>query len=125
MELVESTMLAKRFGAERFSDDPEAGPNPSMRPLDQTGPYYAVLLTGGTLDTKGGPRTNPSAQVVDAQNQPIPGLYGVGNCVASASARTYWAAGGTLGPMIAFAYRAAQAISREPVRELRTEPAVR
>ena len=49
-------------------------------------------------------------------DQPIPGLYGVGNCVASASAPAYWAGGATLGPIIAFAYRAARAADAEPVR---------
>ena len=42
-----------------------------------------------------------------------PGLYGVGNCVASASGRAYWAGGATLGPIIAFAYRAANAAHAE------------
>jgi hypothetical protein len=47
--------------------------------------------------------------------EPIPGLYGAGNCVASASARAYWAGGATLGPFLAFAYLAANAAHREPV----------
>jgi 3-oxosteroid 1-dehydrogenase len=83
--------------------------NPTMWPLSSTGPYYAALVTGGTLDTKGGPRTNTDGQVLDDLGDPILGLYGVGNCVASASAQAYWAGGATLGPIIAFAYRAAQA----------------
>jgi succinate dehydrogenase/fumarate reductase flavoprotein subunit len=82
--------------------------NPTMWPISATGPFYAALVTGGTLDTKGGPRTNPDGQVLDDTGQPIPGLYGVGNCVASASAQAYWAGGATLGPIIAFAYRAAR-----------------
>jgi len=97
--------------------------NPVMHPISDQGPYYASLLTGGTLDTKGGPRINTYAQVVDDRNEPISGLYGVGNCVASASARAYWAGGGTLGPMIAFAYRASQAIAEQPARELGQEAA--
>lgn len=84
-----------------------ASTNPTMFPLADHGPYYAALVTGGTLDTKGGPLTNSNAQVVNDGGMPIPGLYGVGNCVASASARAYWAGGGTLGPILAFAYRAA------------------
>jgi hypothetical protein len=40
----------------------------------------------------------------------------VGNCVASASGRAYWAGGATLGPIIAFAYRAANTANREPVK---------
>ncbi len=90
--------------------------NPTMWPISGTGPYYAALVTGGTLDTKGGPRTNPDGQVLDDTGTPVPGLYGVGNCVASASAQAYWAGGATLGPIIAFAHRAAQAADREPVR---------
>jgi succinate dehydrogenase/fumarate reductase flavoprotein subunit len=95
----------------------EAGrKNPTMWPLSPTGPYYAALVTGGTLDTKGGPKTNPDGQVLDSRDKPIPGLYGVGNCVASASGGAYWAGGATLGPIIAFAYRAANKASAEPVR---------
>lgn len=93
-----------------------AAPNPTMYPISDSGPYYATLLTGGNLDTKGGPVTNPDGQVLDRMGQPIPGLYGVGNCVASASARAYWAGGATLGPFIAFAYLAANAAHREPAR---------
>jgi succinate dehydrogenase/fumarate reductase flavoprotein subunit len=89
--------------------------NPTMWPIDGSGPYYAALVTGGVLDTKGGPKVTPDGQVVDDVDQPIPGLYGVGNCVASASARAYWAGGATLGPIIAFAYRAARAASGEPI----------
>jgi hypothetical protein len=98
--------------------------NPVMRPISDTGPYYACMLAGGTLDTKGGPRINASAQVVNDLGEPIPGLYGVGNCVASASGRAYWAGGGTLGPMIAIAYRAAQAMHAEPTRDLHGERAL-
>ena len=90
--------------------------NPTMWPLSAEGPYYAALVTGGTLDTKGGPKATPDGQVVDDMDRPIPGLYGVGNCVASPSARAYWAGGATLGPIIAFAYRAANAAHQEPVR---------
>jgi 3-oxosteroid 1-dehydrogenase len=92
--------------------------NPTMWPISDTGPYYAALVTGGTLDTKGGPKTTADGQVVDDLDRPIPGLYGVGNCVASASAQAYWAGGATLGPIIALAYRAASAAHREQVRPL-------
>ena len=90
--------------------------NPTMWPLSDQGPYYAALVTGGTLDTKGGPKTDPDCRVLDVKDQPIAGLYGVGNCVASASGRAYWAGGATLGPIVAFAYRAANAAHQEPVK---------
>ena len=84
-----------------------------MFPISEQGPFYAALLTGGNLDTKGGPKTNVAGQVLDDQDKPIPGLYGVGNCVASASARAYWAGGATIGPILAFAYLAAAAAHKE------------
>ncbi|MEJ8815062.1 FAD-dependent oxidoreductase [Variovorax ureilyticus] len=87
--------------------------NPTMWPISDAGPYYAALIVPGTLDTKGGPKTDTHGRVLDARDQPIPGLYGVGNCVASASGRAYWAGGATLGPIIAFSYRAANAAHAE------------
>jgi 3-oxosteroid 1-dehydrogenase len=90
--------------------------NTTMWPISDRGPYYAALVTGGTLDTKGGPKTNANAQILGLDNKPIPGLYGVGNCVASASGPAYWAGGATLGPILAFAHRAAEAINKEPRR---------
>jgi len=92
------------------------GTNPTMWPIADRGPYYAALVTGGTLDTKGGPKTDTDGRVLDDLDAPIPGLYGVGNCVASVSGASYWAGGATLGPIIAFAYRAAQASDRETAR---------
>jgi hypothetical protein len=90
--------------------------NPTMWPISEQGPYYAALVTGGTLDTKGGPKTSPDGHVLNNKDKPIPGLYGVGNCVASASGRAYWAGGATLGPIIAFAYRTARAANEESVK---------
>ncbi|MFD2274304.1 FAD-binding protein [Undibacterium arcticum] len=91
--------------------------NATMWPLSDSGPYYAALVTGGTLDTKGGPKTSTDGKVLDNQDKPIPGLYGVGNCVASASGGAYWAGGATLGPILAFAYRAANAANAEPIKK--------
>jgi 3-oxosteroid 1-dehydrogenase len=87
--------------------------NPTMWPISDSGPYYAALVTGGTLDTKGGPKVGADGQVLDDTGAAIPGLYGVGNCVASPSAQAYWAGGATLGPIIAMAYRAANAAHHE------------
>lgn len=91
-------------------------PNPTMYPISERGPYYAALLSGGTLDTKGGPKTTPNGHVLDDSDTPISGLYGVGNCVASASARAYWAGGATLGPILGFAYLAANAAHAEALK---------
>jgi succinate dehydrogenase/fumarate reductase flavoprotein subunit len=94
-----------------------AAPNPTMFPIEENGPFYAALMTGGNLDTKGGPKTDPDGKVLDTSDRPIAGLYGVGNCVASASARAYWAGGATLGPILAFSYLAAKAANAEPAKQ--------
>jgi len=90
--------------------------NVTMWPISNKGPYYAALLVAGTLDTKGGPKTDPDGRVLDNDERPIPGLYGVGNCVASPSAGSYWAGGSTLGPILTFSYRAANAVDDEPLK---------
>lgn len=89
-------------------------PNPTMYPVSDTGPYYCTIVCAGSLDTKGGPRTNVHGQALDYTGQPIQGLYGVGNCVASPSGQGYWAGGGTLGPAITFGYLAAQHLAHQP-----------
>jgi succinate dehydrogenase/fumarate reductase flavoprotein subunit len=95
--------------------------NPTLYPISESGPYYATILVAGTLDTKGGPRTNIHGQILGVDGEPTPGLYGVGNCVASASAQGYWAGGGTLGPIITFGYLAAEHAARQPRRDPQQE----
>ncbi|MDL2059684.1 FAD-dependent oxidoreductase [Mesosutterella sp. AGMB02718] len=42
-------------------------------------PFYAVPFQGGMTATFGGPLVNTNAQVLDTENQPIPGLFAIGN----------------------------------------------
>ena len=84
-------------------------PNPTMRPFAPQGPYYCILLCGGTLDTCGGPITDESGRILRGDGRAIPGLFGAGNCVASPTGEAYWSAGSTLGPGLTFGFLAGRA----------------
>jgi 3-oxosteroid 1-dehydrogenase len=85
--------------------DPErkGRPDATLGPLDR-GPFYAVEIKSGALGTKGGPRTDANANVLDVDGQPIPGLYAAGNVMASPMGMTYGGAGGTIAPGMVFGF---------------------
>jgi 3-oxosteroid 1-dehydrogenase len=70
----------------------------------------------GAIDTRGAPKVNDRLQILDGTDRPVPGLYGVGNCVASASGQAYWSGGSTWRPCVTLGYLAARSVVAEPVR---------
>jgi len=90
--------------------EPLHGPNPSLRPLLH-GPFHAVKLLPGSLGTFVGLCTDASARVLDHTQQPIPGLFAVGNDMHSVMAGHYPSGGITLGPGMTFGYLAGKALS--------------
>jgi succinate dehydrogenase/fumarate reductase flavoprotein subunit len=87
--------------------DAEHTPNPCLGEI-RTGPFYAVKLLPGDVGTFVGLQVNASAQVLDAERRPIPGLYACGLDIDSVFSGFYPGAGAMHGPNITFAYVAAR-----------------
>ena len=92
---------------DRFWGDAKFGmtPQTTLGPLD-TPPFHAVRVHSGCLGTKGGPRTDGDARVVDIDGDVIDGLYAAGNVMCSPMGMTYGGHGGTLGPALTFGWLA-------------------
>lgn len=95
---------------DRYYGDCNVKPNPCLAPIGKP-PYYAMRVDAGDIGTKGGLLTDKDARVLDASDQPIEGLYCIGNNSASVMGKAYPGAGGTLGPAMTFGFRAANHIA--------------
>ena len=98
---------------DRYWADKRRKPNPCLAAID-TAPYYAVKVLPSDTGTKGGPAINEHAQVLDRNDEPIAGLYCIGNNSAAALGRAYAGAGGTIGPAMVFGFRAVQHLAGRP-----------
>ena len=96
----------------RYQGDALHGPNPCIAPLEHA-PFYAIKLVIGDLGTYAGVKTDTNARALDADKQPIKGLYAVGNDMASIMGGNYPGAGITLGPALTFGYVAGRHIAAE------------
>lgn len=57
---------------------PYMRPAANLVPFGDTGPFYAVAVHRGTLNTQGGIKRNPLSQVMSIEGPPIPRLYAAG-----------------------------------------------
>lgn len=87
---------------DRYQGDRSA-PHPNLGSIE-TAPFYALPLHPGTLGTKGGPRTDQHARVLNVRGIPISGLYAAGNVAASVTGPSYYGVGSTLGPAMTSGY---------------------
>jgi predicted oxidoreductase len=87
-----------------------------MAPSDaafKDGPFYAIKMVIGDLSTYAGIKTDEHARALDANGQPIAGLYAAGNDMASIMGGNYPGAGITLGPALTFGYIAGKHVAGE------------
>ncbi len=75
-------------------------PSDTLTPIS-TPPYYAQLCRPTFLNTQGGPKRNEKAQVIDLDDQPIPGLYAAGEFGSIFG--THYNGAGNIGECFAFA----------------------
>jgi succinate dehydrogenase/fumarate reductase flavoprotein subunit len=95
---------------DRYLGDPNHRPNPCLGVI-KAAPFYAVQVWPGDIGTAAGLDTDAEARLLDAEGEPIAGLYAVGNDMNSVMAGTYPAAGITLGPGLTFGYIAGRSIA--------------
>lgn len=93
--------------------DPKHQPNPSLGPIAKA-PFYAMALVPTPLGTSLGLRTNAEAQVLNAEGEPVAGLYACGNDAASMSAAEYPGAGCQVGAGLTFGYLAGRHAAGKP-----------
>lgn len=98
-----------------YSGDPGIKPNASLGSIDRP-PYYAARIELGDIGTKGGLKADGNGRVLDTDDEPIPGLYAVGNASGSAFGNRYPGAGGTVGPSTVYGFIAANDIARRAGR---------
>lgn len=104
----------------RMFGDPHVRPNPNLAPIEH-GPFVALRIYPSSLGTCLGLKSDEHARVLDAQDQPIEGLYACGNDVSSVMRGHYPGGGTTLGPAIVFAYIASRHIARRAGQRLNSE----
>jgi succinate dehydrogenase/fumarate reductase flavoprotein subunit len=88
---------------QRLQGDAAHHPNPCVAPI-APGPFFAVKVKPGSFGTFAGLRTDGSARVLNAQGQPITGLYAAGTDMASVMGGHYPAGGINLGPAMTFGF---------------------
>jgi 3-oxosteroid 1-dehydrogenase len=87
---------------DRYYGDPTVKPNPNLRALE--GKLYAIKIVLSDLGTCGGLVTDENGRVMTADNNPIEGLYALGNNASNAFGKVYPGAGGTIGQGLVFGY---------------------
>ena len=92
-------------GGEAYDRAFSGGRSP-MVPIE-TAPFHAAAFGLSDLGTKGGLVTDAVARVLDADGNPIDGLYAAGNTMAAVSGTAYPGGGNPIGASMLFSHLAA------------------
>ncbi len=93
-----------------YLGDASNSPNPNVAPLDK-GPYYAVWMYAGDIGNFAGIRTDERARVLRSDESVVPGLFAVGNDMASVFRGSYPGGGSLIGPAMTFGFIAARCLA--------------
>ena len=102
-EGVDEDFQRGRTAYDRYYSNPLVKPNPNLGTIEK-GPFKAIKLYPGDLNTKGGLITDEHSRVLQKDGSVIKGLYAAGNNSASVMGHTYPGAGSTIGPATVFGY---------------------
>jgi 3-oxosteroid 1-dehydrogenase len=83
-----------------------SGGRSPMVPIEAA-PYHSASFGLSDLGTKGGLVTDSHARVLDADGNPIHGLYAAGNTMAAVSGTVYPGGGNPIGASMLFSHLAA------------------
>jgi 3-oxosteroid 1-dehydrogenase len=93
-----------------YGDSANAGPNPTLGPLDQP-PFYAVSVELGSFGNRGGVVASENAQVLDVDGHAIAGLYACGNTMAQTILGRGYEGGGTLAQSMTYGFAAGRVMA--------------
>jgi 3-oxosteroid 1-dehydrogenase len=88
---------------DQYYSDPLVKPNPNLGALEK-GPFRALKVYPGDLNTKGGLVTDEYARVLRKDGSIIDGLYAAGNNTASVMGHTYPGPGSTISAAGVFGF---------------------
>lgn len=92
--------------------------NPCLAPVS-TPPFYGLQLHPGMTGTVGGLKINTMLQVLDWNNQPIPGLYAAGCCSGGFWGEGFPGSGSNVGPALVMGWLAGKSVAgKVPSSEL-------
>ncbi|MBG6118493.1 succinate dehydrogenase/fumarate reductase flavoprotein subunit [Sphingobium sp. JAI105] len=102
-------------GFDRYLGDHSNKPHPNLAPIEN-GPFYALEIIAGEISSTLGMRTSVTGEVLDQQNEPIPGLYACGLDSNSMWAGLPPANGANNGANMTFGYIIARTLAGVPPR---------